>query len=222
MVLLTQVPVHGSYVGRPAGRAAADEHRDGPDVRADHAARHRRREPRRRRSRLGSVQHRAAGRRLARPGDPLDARRESDQPACSTVATSTPTRRARVRLSRRVRGRRDHARRRCGDPRRGAAAPPRAGARARHRRPPASHPPGFLPRNGRRWSHLPRRRTMWMSCQKRNGRYGQTPSETAAVCWTPPRPCSASAASRWASARSRRAPASDAGRCSATSLPRST
>ncbi len=67
---------------RPAPRPAADEHRHGTDVRAGHPARDRRRERGRRRTGLRVVQHRPAGRRLARAGDPRHARREPDeQPA---------------------------------------------------------------------------------------------------------------------------------------------
>ena len=86
MAVLTQLPVHGSYARRPAPRADPDEHRHGPGVRADHAAGHRRRQARGCRPGLGPVQHRPAGRRLARPGDPVDAGREPDRPTCCSSA----------------------------------------------------------------------------------------------------------------------------------------
>ena len=67
---------------KPAGRAAADEHRDGPHVRAHHAAGDQRRQAGGLRPGLRPVQHRPAGRRLARPGHPgLAGRRPDQQPA---------------------------------------------------------------------------------------------------------------------------------------------
>ena len=59
--------------GHPAHRA-----RDGARLRADHADRHERDPGRRRRSRIGSVQHVAADRRSARPRPALDVRDEQD------------------------------------------------------------------------------------------------------------------------------------------------
>ena len=93
MVVLAGVPVHGSYAARPVAGPAADEHRDGPDIRADHADGHRRRGRERRRARLRAVQHLPAGGRLARAGHPVHARREPDEQPAERPARRGPIRR---------------------------------------------------------------------------------------------------------------------------------
>ena len=71
---------------RPAQRAAAAQHRHRADVRADHAARDRRRRLRRCGTRLRAVQHLAAGWRLAGARAAVDVRGEPARRACSMAA----------------------------------------------------------------------------------------------------------------------------------------
>ena len=79
LILLEQDPRARHVPRRSLPRPDGHVDRDGPDLRARHAARDDEHRAGRRRSRLGPVQHVAAGRRRARARDPLVDRRHHDE-----------------------------------------------------------------------------------------------------------------------------------------------
>ncbi len=111
---------------RPAAGDHADVDRDGARVRADHADRDERRPGRRRRPRVGPLQHVAADRRRARARAPVDARDEPNRGRARLARPSADPGRggggARQRVPRDVARERDPARRRR--PASPRAAPP--------------------------------------------------------------------------------------------------
>ncbi len=194
---------------QPARRPDPAEHRHGPRVRADHAARHERRQRRRRRARVRAVQHRPAGRRLARTRDP--SRRSppvADHRPAPFVGHACHARIGQGRrLPRGVRCARGDA------ARGGAAIMVRAAAsRERRSRPrPDQLPPSVVAARVRRMA------VRWPSAKTADERM---PSATDAGCSTPRR----DVLRAWTRRRRRRdrrsAPASVVARCSATSRPR--
>ena len=161
LLLLSRIPTHGTLPRRPAPRPRRDVDRDGPDVRADHAARDDRRPAGGRGARIGDLQHLAAGRRRARPRDPVVARGREDGDV--DRAGHRPRGGARRRLPARVpRRRRAHARGRGRDPHH-APAPPRPGARRRTRR------SRWFRSDGRRGAPPPRGRAAQPGTDPRGG-----------------------------------------------------
>ena len=110
MLVLTGLPVNGSYVADLLSGLLPLSIGMGLVVRADHAARDVGRRGRGLRPGLGAVQHLAAGRRLARTGHPVDAGGEQDgrRPSRRRLAHARgPARRAGGRIPGGLLGRRD-------------------------------------------------------------------------------------------------------------------
>ena len=84
LLLLTRIPVDGSYAVDVSAVAPAHVARHGRRVRLAHARRDDRPRGRRPGSRVGPLQHVAADRRCARARDPLDDRREPTRATSST------------------------------------------------------------------------------------------------------------------------------------------
>ena len=194
-----RLPVDGSYVRDvlPDDSRGLDRH--GHDVRPAHPARDDERRLGGCGTCVGALQHVAAGRRRARPGDPLDARGIPHEPPVERRPADArgPRRRGHERLPRRLRGRRADARGRA----RGAGGDGQAARRGADRRGGRRDDAGLIARSPRS-TILPARR---LGCpsgasqpDRPSSRSWALPSSAPPPPATPrPAPAPSSAGSSW-------------------------